>query len=90
MHNNKHHIVLELAKGTSLLKNLKAVTRFSEIESKTIFRKILEGVDYLHRSNIAHRDLKLENIIIDKSKNVKIIDFGFATMTTKDYKGRVF
>lgn len=55
-----------------------------------MFKKILQGVDYLHKTGIAHRDLKLENIIIDKERNIKIIDFGFATQCTKQDKGRVF
>lgn len=77
--NNKQHIVLELAHGMSLLKHLKLSRKFPELEAKEVFKKILQGVDYLHKTEIAHRDLKLENIIIDKDKNIKIIDFGFAT-----------
>lgn len=88
--NGKQHIVLEHAEGMSLLKSLKMCRKFTEPEAKKIFQKILNGVQYLHKNNIAHRDLKLENIIIDKSKNVKIIDFGFATQCTKDDKGNMF
>jgi serine/threonine protein kinase len=43
-----------------------------------IFKAIVKGVAYLHQRNIAHRDLKLENILIDNNFNVKIADFGMA------------
>ena len=86
----KQHIVLEHAPGMSLLKYLNMMKRISEPECKTIFKNLLKGVDYLHTHKIAHRDLKLENIIIDKHKNVKIIDFGFASDTNKDFKGHMF
>jgi len=88
--NNKQYIVLEKANGTSLLKSLKAIRKYSEIDARSIFTDILRGVEYLHCNNIAHRDLKLENIIIDKDKGIKIIDFGFATMCKPEDKGNVF
>lgn len=46
-----------------------------------IFKEILTGVKYLHDNNIYHRDLKIENIIVNKQKEkitCKLIDFGFA------------
>jgi serine/threonine protein kinase len=50
----------------------------SEKEAIRLFVQILDGLEYLHSKNIAHCDLKSENIFLDKNKNVKIGDFGFA------------
>jgi serine/threonine protein kinase len=47
--------------------------------SKVIFAKILKGVQACHRANICHRDLKMQNILVDENFNPKICDFGFAT-----------
>ena len=46
--------------------------------SKIIFQKILIGFQYLHKHNICHRDIKLENILLDENFSPKICDFGFA------------
>ena len=60
--------------------------RLSEEESKVIFKQIVDGVAYMHDKNIIHRDLKLENVLINNDKVIKIIDFGFSTSVKGDKK----
>ena len=62
------------------MKNKSFKLLLSESEKKTLIKKILEGVEYLHMNKIIHQDLKPNNIImsVDKKK-VKIIDFGIST-----------
>ncbi len=49
-----------------------------------IFTQLVGAVSYVHNKSCVHRDLKLENILLDKHENVKLVDFGF----TREYEGR--
>ncbi len=51
--------------------------------AKVIFDKILKGVLSSHEKGIYHRDLKLDNILLDENFNLKIVDFGFATVNSE-------
>jgi hypothetical protein len=44
--------------------------------AKVIFKQIIDGLCYIHSKFIAHRDIKLDNILLDGKGNVKIADFG--------------
>jgi len=80
---------MEFVKGISLLAYLKSQPRrkLSENECLMIFKQLISGMNYLHNSNIIHRDLKLDNIIINTTnKTIKIIDYGFGCITSWDKK----
>ena len=58
---------------------------FSEKEARILFFDICQGVKYLHETaGLIHRDLKMNNILISESCNLKIIDFGFCKQITKN------
>jgi serine/threonine protein kinase len=70
---------MEYVKGKSLYTIVRGKKRLSEKETKDILKPLVEALAHIHEKNICHRDLKLENIIVDPaSGNVKLIDFGFA------------
>lgn len=48
--------------------------------ARRYFHQLLSGVEYMHSRGIAHRDLKPENLLLDQQDNIKISDFGMATM----------
>jgi len=52
--------------------------RLSENESRDFFKQIVVGLEYSHKTFIAHRDMKPENVFIQDSKTIKIGDWGFA------------
>lgn len=49
-----------------------------EKDAAFVFKQLIESVDYCHKNLIFHRDLKTENVLIDKLRRVKLIDFGFS------------
>ena len=51
---------------------------------------MVEGVRYCHSKNVVHRDIKLENMLLDGARNVKIIDFGFSIIMPGDKKLKIF
>ena len=72
--------MLEYGGGNSLEQYIKSrdEKRLSEKEAKEIFTQVLNAVSYLHQMNITHRDLKPDNMLLNKHLQLKIIDFGFS------------
>jgi len=51
-----------------------------ESTAKLIFKQLLLGLQYIHSKNVIHRDLKLENILLNRKGLVKICDFGVSKL----------
>ncbi|CAE7861706.1 HSL1, partial [Symbiodinium necroappetens] len=66
--------------------------KLSEQAARLYYRQVVEGVSVCHERLVAHRDLKLENVLLDKGREgVKIIDFGFAAhVPSKETKLKAF
>ncbi|XP_060068522.1 sperm motility kinase Y-like [Ylistrum balloti] len=77
---NTYYIVLEYADGGDFMKYLSGKKYLTEFECRRFLRQLTSAVDHMHRSNIVHRDLKLENFLLDKDMNIKIIDFGLSNV----------
>ena len=73
-------LAMEYIPGGSLKEYLKRKSnrKISEQETRKYFGQIIDALRYLHGNHIYHRDLKLENILLDYKKDIKIIDFGYS------------
>ncbi|KAG0294044.1 hypothetical protein BGZ98_001933 [Dissophora globulifera] len=71
-------IVIEYASGGELFDHILAHRYLRERDACRLFAQLMSGVHYLHSKHIVHRDLKLENLLLDRNRNIIITDFGFA------------
>ncbi|CAO1372336.1 unnamed protein product [Diamesa hyperborea] len=72
------YVIMQYAENGSILDIIHQEKRLSESRSCEYFRQILSAIEYCHSVGVCHRDIKCENILLDKKNQVKIIDFGFA------------
>lgn len=77
------YLILEYVDGGEVFEYLRYHVRLQEHEAIYYFRQILSAVEYCQNYGICHRDLKLENILMDINGNIKIGDFGFAALQPK-------
>ncbi|KAF7373257.1 Non-specific serine/threonine protein kinase [Mycena sanguinolenta] len=71
-------IIIEYASGGELFDHILAHRYLRERDASKLFSQLISGVWYIHQKKIVHRDLKLENLLLDRHRNVIITDFGFA------------
>lgn len=71
-------IILEYASGGELFDYILNHRYLKDHAARRLFAQLVSGVGYLHKKGIVHRDLKLENLLLDRNRNIIITDFGFA------------
>nr|DBA16502.1 TPA: hypothetical protein GDO54_003889 [Pyxicephalus adspersus] len=83
---NIQYLFLEYCRGGELFDRIEPDVGMSEQDAQTFFQQLIAGVEYLHGIGIAHRDIKPENLLLDDKDQLKISDFGLATVFR--YNGR--
>ncbi|EDV98039.1 serine/threonine-protein kinase BRSK1 [Drosophila grimshawi] len=74
------YLILEHVSGGELFDYLVKKGRLTPKEARKFFRQIISALDFCHSHSICHRDLKPENLLLDEKNNIKIADFGMASL----------
>jgi len=79
-------IVMELMTGGELFEEIVKRKTFSEKDASYIMKQLFQALEFLHSKGIVHRDLKLENLLIEKpgTLDIKLADFGLSKIVTED------
>ncbi|XP_075910442.1 serine/threonine-protein kinase BRSK2-like [Petromyzon marinus] len=78
------YLVLEHVSGGELFDYLVKKGRLTPKEARRFFRQIISALDFCHSHSICHRDLKPENLLLDEKNNIRIADFGMASLQVGD------
>ncbi|KAH6682402.1 protein kinase [Plectosphaerella plurivora] len=74
------YMLFEYVNGGQMLDYIISHGKLKERQARKFSRQIASALDYCHRNSIVHRDLKIENILISKTGDIKIIDFGLSNL----------
>ncbi|KAK3103562.1 hypothetical protein FSP39_020190 [Pinctada imbricata] len=74
------YLILEHVSGGELFDYLVRKGRLTPKEARRFFRQIISALDFCHSHNICHRDLKPENLLLDDKNNIRVADFGMASL----------
>ena len=81
---------MEYLPGGELIKHIRSTIHMSEDHTRFYLAEIILAVEQLHQMGIIYRDLKPENVLIDKDGHIKLIDFGFAKIMRDIKKDRTY
>merc|ERR1711953_585311 len=85
------YIVMEFVQGGLLFDLCQTMGAMGEDAGRFFLHQMLDSAEYMHSRRVVHRDLKLENILVDDNLNLKLADFGFACYknidTLESYRG---
>ena len=87
-HKTKIYAIIELAPKGEIFDVIFHAGALDENTCRHYVRQVVESLDYIHSQNIAHRDLKPENLLLDENLNIKLVDFGFATVVDPAKKNK--
>ncbi|XP_058880763.1 hormonally up-regulated neu tumor-associated kinase-like [Acipenser ruthenus] len=82
---NSYYMVMELCLGGDLMDKICDRKKLEESEVRMYTRQIMSAVEHMHRHGIVHRDLKIENFLLDEYNNIKIVDFGLSNTLKPEY-----
>jgi serine/threonine protein kinase len=77
---NNIYLVLEVVSGGELFDKIKSSRKLDEATARRYFQNLITGVHYCHSQGIAHRDIKVENLLLDSNDVLKIADFGLSNL----------
>lgn len=80
VHAHHYYMVFEYVNGGQMLDYIISHGRLRERVARKFARQIGSALDYCHKNSVVHRDLKIENILISQTGNIKIIDFGLSNL----------
>ncbi|XP_076926504.1 CBL-interacting serine/threonine-protein kinase 1-like [Bidens hawaiensis] len=76
----KIYMILEYVNGGELFETIATKGKLSESDGRKLFQQLIDGVTYCHDKGVYHRDLKLENVLVDAKGSIKISDFGLSAL----------
>jgi len=80
VHQHHYYMVFEYVNGGQMLDYIISHGRLRERVARKFARQIGSALEYCHKNSVVHRDLKIENILISQTGNIKIIDFGLSNL----------
>ena len=86
----QHFISMEFIDGEDLKTLLKRIGRLPEDKGIEIARQLCSGLAAAHDKGVLHRDLKPANVMVDGNGQVRVTDFGLATLATSEGEGHSF
>lgn len=85
------YITMEYISGGLMFNLCQNLGGMGENVGRMFFRQLIRTMDYMNQKNVVHRDIKIENILLDEKMNIKLADYGFATYrkieSLKTYRG---
>ncbi|VVA98616.1 unnamed protein product [Arabis nemorensis] len=78
---SKIYLIMELAAGGELFTRIHHYGRLNESAARRYFQQLASALSFCHGDGIAHRDVKPQNLLLDKQDNLKLSDFGLSALS---------